>query len=183
MEITTGDPFGLFRHTRTYGSAQNVLVYPRAVDLPNFLVPPANLPGEGRFRRRTHQVTPNASGVRPYEWGDSFKRIHWASTARTGELMVKVFELDPASDIWVILDLERGVHVGEGDDSTEEYGVSIAASISRFFLTANRTVGFMSYGRELRRRASRSAACSSTRASSNRWRWRGRGATCRWRRW
>jgi uncharacterized protein (DUF58 family) len=147
VEVTTGDPFGLFRHTRSYGGAQNVLVYPRAVDLPNFIVPPANLPGEGRFRRRTHQVTPNASGVRPYESGDSFNRIHWASYARTGDLMVKVFELDPASDIWVLLDLERGVHVGEGDDSTEEYGVSIAASISRFFLTANRTVGFMSFGR------------------------------------
>jgi uncharacterized protein (DUF58 family) len=147
VTITTGDPFGLFRRTRTYGSAQNVLVYPRAVELPGFFVPPANLPGEGRFRRRTHQVTPNASGVRAYEWGDSFNRIHWSSTARTGELMVKVFELDPASDIWIVLDLQRDVHVGEGDDSTEEYAVSIAASVSRFFLTANRTVGFMSYGR------------------------------------
>ena len=147
VEVTTGDPFGLFRHTRAFGNAQNILVYPRAVDLPAFFVPPANLPGEGRFRRRTHQVTPNASGVRPYASGDSFNRIHWASTARTGEIMVKVFELDPASDIWVIVDLERGVHAGEGDDSTEEYAVSIAASVSRFFLTANRTVGFMSFGR------------------------------------
>jgi uncharacterized protein (DUF58 family) len=147
VEVTTGDPFGLFRHTRAFGNAQNILVYPRAVDLPAFFVPPANLPGEGRFRRRTHQVTPNASGVRPYASGDSFNRIHWASTARTGEIMVKVFELDPASDIWVVLDLQRGIHVGDGDDSTEEYAVSIAASVSRFFLTANRTVGFMSYGR------------------------------------
>lgn len=147
VEITTGDPFGLFRHTRAFGRAQNVLVYPRAVELPNFFVPPANLPGEGRFRRRTHYVTPNASGVRQYEFGDSFNRIHWSSTARTGELMVKIFELDPASDIWVILDLQRGVHAGEGDDSTEEYGVRIAASVSRFFLTANRSVGFLSFGR------------------------------------
>jgi uncharacterized protein (DUF58 family) len=145
--VTTGDPFGLFRHTRTYGRVQNVLVYPRAVELPNFSVPAANLPGEGRFRRRTHYVTPNASGVREYEFGDSFNRIHWPSTARTGDLMVKIFELDPASDIWVILDLERGVHAGEGDDSTEEYGVRIAASIARYFLTANRSVGFMSFGR------------------------------------
>ena len=61
--------------------------------------------------------------------------------------MVKIFELDPASDIWVILDLQRSVHAGEGDDSTEEYAVSIAASVSRFFLTANRSVGFMSFGR------------------------------------
>ena len=147
VEVTTGDPFGLFRHTRAFGNAQNSLVYPRAVDLPAFFVPPANLPGEGRFRRRTHQVTPNASGVRPYASGDSFNRIHWASTARTGEIMVKVFELDPASDIWIVVDLQRGIHVGEGDDSTEEYAVNIAASVARFFLTANRTVGFMSYGR------------------------------------
>ena len=147
VEVTTGDPFGLFRHTRAFGNAQNILVYPRAVDLPAFFVPPANLPGEGRFRRRTHQVTPNASGVRPYASGDSFNRIHWASTARTGEIMVKVFELDPASDIWIVVDLQRGIHVGEGDDSTEEYAVNIAASVARFFLTANRTVGFMSYGR------------------------------------
>lgn len=147
VTVTTGDPFGMFRHTRSFGRGQNVLVYPRALELPRFSVPPANLPGEGRFRRRTHYVTPNAAGVRPYEFGDSFNRIHWGSTARTGELMVKLFELDPASDVWVILDLQRDVHVGSGDDSTEEYGVRIAASVARYFLSANRTVGFMSYGR------------------------------------
>jgi len=147
VEVTTGDPFGLFHHTRTFGMPQNVLVYPRATELPNFSVPAANLPGEGRFRRRTHYVTPNASGVRPYEYGDSFNRIHWGSTAHTGDLMVKIFELDPASDIWVILDLHRDVHVGEGDDSTEEYGVRISASVARYFLTANRSVGFMTFGR------------------------------------
>jgi uncharacterized protein (DUF58 family) len=147
IEVTTGDPFGLFRHTRTYGRASNVLVYPRAAELPNFFVPPASLPGEGRFRRRTHYVTPNASGVRPYEYGDSFNRIHWPSTARTGDLMVKIFELDPASDIWIILDLNRDVHLGEGDDSTEEHAVRIAASVGRYFLTANRSVGYMAFGR------------------------------------
>ena len=112
-------------------------------------MPPANLPGEGRFRKRTHYVTPNASGIRNYEPGDSFNRIHWPTTARTGELMVKLFELDPASDIWVILDLDKSVHVGEGDEGTEEYAVKIAASIARFFLVANRSVGFISYGKQL----------------------------------
>jgi uncharacterized protein (DUF58 family) len=126
-----------------------VLVYPQATELPNFYVPPANLPGEGRFRKRTHYVTPNASGVRQYEPGDSFNRIHWPTTARTGQLMVKLFELDPASDIWIILDLEKDVHLGSGEESTEEYAVKIAASIARFFLVANRSVGFISYGKKL----------------------------------
>src|SRR5512141_2171269 len=149
VTVTTGDPFGMFRHTRTFGRAQNVLVYPRAIELPRFSVPPANLPGEGRFRRRTHYVTPNAAGVRPYEFGDSFNRIHWPSTARTGELMVKLFELDPASDIWIVLDLDKSVHAGSGEDSTEEYGVKIAASVARYFLVANRSVGFITYGNKL----------------------------------
>ena len=149
ISITTGDPFGFFKYTKRYGRPQNILVYPQATELPNFYVPPANLPGEGRFRRRTHYVTPNASGVRNYEPGDSFNRIHWPSTARTGQLMVKLFELDPASDIWVILDLDKSVHVGEGDEGTEEFAVQIAASIARYFLVANRSVGFISFGKRL----------------------------------
>ena len=48
--ITTGDPFGFFKYTKRYGRPQNILVYPQATELPNFYVPPANLPGEGRFR-------------------------------------------------------------------------------------------------------------------------------------
>jgi hypothetical protein len=148
VQVTSGDPFGLFRVSRRFGERQPVLVYPRALDLPRFYVPPANLPGDTRFRRRTHTITPNAAGVRPYAEGDSFSRIHWLSTARTGQIMVKLFELDPASDIWIVLDLDRRSHYGEGDDGTEEQSVRIAASVARFFLNANRAVGFVAYGRD-----------------------------------
>ncbi len=148
VRVTTGDLFGLFRRSQTYGRRQHVLVYPRAIELPNFEAPPALLPGEGRFRRPTQQITPNASSVRDYRPGDSFNRIHWRTTARTNALMVKLFELDPASDIWVVLDLHRAVQAGEGDDSTEEHGVRIAASIARFFLLANRSVGFLAFGHD-----------------------------------
>ena len=150
LTVTAVDPFGIFRRSRTFGEAQQILVYPPVVDLPHFQAPPANLPGEGRFRRRTHYITPNAAGVREYAPGDAFNRIHWRSTARTGELMVKTFELDPASDIWVILDLERRVHVGSGNDSTEEYAVRIAASVARHYIVANRPAGLMQFGRDLR---------------------------------
>ncbi|MFN0146705.1 MAG: DUF58 domain-containing protein [Dehalococcoidia bacterium] len=150
LRITSSDPFGIFRRTREFGGQQQILVYPPVVELPHFQAPPANLPGEGRFRRRTHYVTPNASGVREYAPGDAFNRIHWRSTARTGELMVKTFELDPASDIWVVVDLEQRTHAGSGDESTEEYAVRVAASIGRHYLVQNRSVGMISFGRDLR---------------------------------
>jgi uncharacterized protein (DUF58 family) len=149
LTIASGDPFGLFRMTRTYGQASSIIVYPGFIDLPYFTVPPANLPGEGRFRKRTHYVTPNAAGVRDYEYGDSLSRIDWKSTARQRKLMVKMFELDPASDIWIALDLQSSVQAGSGDESTEEYAVKIAASVARFFLNANRNVGFMAFGDRL----------------------------------
>jgi len=150
VRVTTGDPFGIFRRVRKVGGRGQILVYPPVFDLPHFAAPPANLPGEGRFRRRTYYVTPNAGGIREYAPGDGFNRIHWKSTARTGEIMVKTFELDPASDIWVILDLERRVHAGRDDESTEEYGVRVAGSVARHFLLANRPVGLISFGRDLR---------------------------------
>ena len=150
VRVSTGDPFGLFRASKIFGRPHQVLVYPRALDLQRFDVPPANLPGEGRFRRPTFYLTPNASGVRDYQPGDGLNRIHWRTTARRQELMVKLFELDPASDVWVVLDLQEAVHAGSGDESTEEYGVRIAASIARYFLVGNRNVGYLAYGRRLR---------------------------------
>lgn len=149
VTVTSGDPFGLFRMSRSYGHAASVIVYPGFIDLPHFTVPPANLPGEGRFRKRTHYVTPNAAGVRDYEYGDSLNRIDWKSTARMGKLMVKMFELDPASDIWIVMDLQGSVQAGAVDESTEEYAVKIAASVARFFLNANRNVGYMAFGERL----------------------------------
>ena len=150
VRVTASDPFGFFHFTRTFGDTTTLLVYPNAPDLPNFYIPPANLPGEGRIRRRTHNVTPNVAGVRPYEPGDSFNRVHWPATAHRGQPMVKIFELDPASDIWIVLDLERKPHVGEDEEGTEEMAVSVAASIGRYFLNAHRSVGMISFGDDLR---------------------------------
>jgi uncharacterized protein (DUF58 family) len=149
VTVSSGDPFGIFRFTRSFGHPRSILVYPKALDLTSFYLPPAQLTGEKRLRRVTHHITPNAAGIRPYEFGDSFSRIHWPSTARTGELMVKLFEMDPASDVWLVLDMEKRVHAGEGEKSTEEYAVRIAASVARYFFRANRSIGLIAFDGKL----------------------------------
>ncbi len=148
IRITTGDPFGLFRFSRTYGERQPLMVLPQPEELPYFWAPSAQLPGEGTVRQRTHYVTPNAAGIREYHPGDSYNRIHWPSTARLGRLVVKTFEMDPASNIWVVLDLHKDVQAGAGDESTEEYGVRIASSLAYHFLGENSMIGLLAHGRE-----------------------------------
>jgi len=148
IRITSGDPFGLFRMTRKYGEKQRLVILPQPEELPYFWVPAAQLPGEGVVHKRTHYVTPNASGIREYYPGDSYNRIHWKSTARLGRPMVKTFEMDPTSNIWIVLDLDQYVQAGEGDESTEEYGVRIAASLAYHFMQSNRMIGLMMDGAE-----------------------------------
>ncbi|MXX79657.1 MAG: DUF58 domain-containing protein [Chloroflexi bacterium] len=149
ITVRSSDPFDIFSRELRFGHRRGLVVYPRALELPRYSAPPANLPGEGRFRRRTHYVTPNASGIRDYEAGDSVNRIHWKSSLRTGSLKVKTFELDPASHLWVVLDLSSQDHVGSGDDATIETAVTVAASVVRLFINQSRSVGLMMFGERL----------------------------------
>jgi uncharacterized protein (DUF58 family) len=170
LTLVSGDPFGLFRTSRRLQdpAETSFLVYPAIVDVPAFAPLVGYLPGGETMRRRTHYVTTNVSGVRDYAPGDSFNRIHWPSSARTGRLISKEFELDPTADIWLFLDLERAAHTElgwarmraqsetrlpwepAGPDltlmpSTVEYGVTIVASLAKHFISQDRAVGFLSY--------------------------------------
>ena len=90
---------------------------------------------------RTLQTTPLATTVRPYAPGDSMNRIHWRSTARHGEIQVKEFDLEQTADAWIILDLQRSIQTGRGEESTTEAAIRAAASIADKALTENRAVG------------------------------------------
>ena len=165
--LTSGDPLGLFRFAREIPETVSLVVTPAVVDIPQFSPPTGYLPGGEAVHRRTPYVTASVSGVRDYEPGDSFNRIHWPSSARTGRLISKEFELDPLADVWVFLDMYGDAHAEapwteedtdqplpwltrraekiELPPSTVEYGVTIAASLANHFLQADREVGFLSH--------------------------------------
>lgn len=174
--ITTsgGDPLGLFERRRSFRQTSAIVVYPAVVPLHGLPPPRGPLPGGDTLRRRTHQITPNAAGVRDYVPGDSFARIHWPSTARKDQLIVKEFELDPMSNVWIFLDMEESVqaatrgtgrngkHRAGSDEtekplwrriqdfrlipSTEEYGVTAAASLANASIRERYAVGLVAYG-------------------------------------
>jgi uncharacterized protein (DUF58 family) len=170
VTVITGDPFGLFLFQRRINDTMRaIVVYPATVDLPIFAPARGQLAGGEALQRRTHHITTNVAGTREYAPGDSFNRIHWRSTARMERLIVKEFELDPTADVWVYLDLERAVHAQQAyaetwrehdlawlwwssaqwrlPPSTEEYSVTIAASVAKYFLRHQRAVGFVAYAR------------------------------------
>jgi len=170
VTLTSGDPFGLFKMQRELPQTSSIVVYPAIVEIPFFATPSGHLPGGDALRRRTHYVTTNVRGVRDYAPGDSFNRIHWPSTARKERLIVKEFELDPLADIWLFLDMDRSVQAElewepvfdrrepallwarrprlELAPSTEEYAVTITASLAKHFLVRDRAVGLVTYAQQ-----------------------------------
>ena len=163
--LLSGDPFGLFPAARYLAERQHVIILPMTLPLTSFSVPSGRRAGGEALRERTHQVTPNAAGVRDYAPGDGFHRIHWRSTARRGRLIVKEFELDPMADAWLVVDASRVAHwslraapspnvrprflpeAATLAPSSLEYAVTAAASIGLYLLARGQSVGLMASGR------------------------------------
>src|SRR5947209_4127832 len=143
VTATSGDPFGLFRRRIVLAPQSELLVLPQVLPISNFALFTGGLPGRGRSSQRALHTTTNATTIRDYTVGDALNRIHWRSSAHYNKLMVKEFDLDPAMDAWIFLDLHDAVQAGEGEHSTEEYSVTIAASIAAYLLRQDLSLGMI----------------------------------------
>ena len=136
-------------------------------EIKSFLFPPGLLPGGQVIRRKSSDITPHAAGVREYVHGDAMKRIHWPTSIRRNQLMVKEFEQDPQAEVWLYLDSQKDVHFEKPHQydevsvesmlfgrrpkfqlppSTLEYSISITASLAHYFIAQRRAVGYVSAG-------------------------------------
>ena len=146
--LRTSDPFGLFEVTVRHEQTQEIVIHP-----PIYTALPVPLPmgsgsGELRSLRRREQALVNVSSVRDYRPNDPLKHIHWPSTAKHGDLLVRQFDEDSGGDVWILVDLFQPAQVGRGRDGTEEHAVLLAASLAAKALAVNRPVGLVAYGDE-----------------------------------
>ncbi len=167
-ELISGDPFGLFNISRTIHSKNHLLVYPRISELNRFPLLPADIAGSTSLMQHTTHPTPQAAGVREYTPGDPLSRVHWPTTVRRNKLMVKEFDEDSQSSVWLILDAQKGKYYREKQDiepvsdrnyismirakkyrlpqDSFEYAVSITASLANYSIKKNFPVGFACVG-------------------------------------
>ena len=146
LVVRSADPFGLFPNSREFQGAERLLVYPRAVPIPDFAMAHLNLSGDAGDRRRTHLVSPHVSSIRDYVAGDSMSRIHWPSTARQSRLMVKLFDQGEAGEVWIVFDQHASTVAGRDAESADEYGATIAVSAVEKYLGMQLPAGYVSYG-------------------------------------
>jgi uncharacterized protein (DUF58 family) len=130
LTVEVSDPFGLVRLTRTLQGTTSLTVTPRVVPLPSAALGGAlDNSGESRPRSfaagRAEDVT-----VREYRRGDDLRRVHWRSSARIGELMVRREEQPWQARATIVLDNRAAAHRGAGVASSFETAVTAAASVA-----------------------------------------------------
>jgi uncharacterized protein (DUF58 family) len=130
LSLRMTDPFGLCELTRSFPSTDHLVVIPQVVPLPSVRLA-GEYSGSGDSRARSVSVHgEDDAATREYRHGDDLRRVHWRSTARVGELMVRREEQPWESRATVLLDTRTHAHRGEGPTASFEWAVSAAASIA-----------------------------------------------------
>jgi uncharacterized protein (DUF58 family) len=129
--LLVDDPLGLSRLELPVPAAGAVLVRPRIPQL-GLLFSDAGSRGDGGRRqpvRRPSGLEPH--GVREYVEGEPLRAVHWATSARRGQLMVRELEDAPRDSVAVLLDVERSSIAGPPGDSSLDDAVRAAAGLVR----------------------------------------------------
>jgi uncharacterized protein (DUF58 family) len=130
LRVRTADPFGMCERDLSLEGTDHLVVIPVVEPLP---VLPLNDQSPGSSDNRPSSLATGGDDdirTREYRHGDPINRIHWRSTARRGELMVRQEESPRQSRATVLLDVRAGAHRGPGPESSLEWAVSACASMS-----------------------------------------------------
>ena len=130
--------------------ATTVVVHPRLVALDGLFSGAGTVGGDGRrlLLRRTAGF--DFHSVREYEQGESLRRVHWPTSARRGQLMVKELEDSPRDSVVVLLDCDPVGAAGEPPDSSFDAAVRAAGSILQLYARRGRTATLVTTGSDRR---------------------------------
>jgi len=129
LRVGRRDPFGLARVQRTFGGVERVWVYPK-------LHPIAAVPvGSSRNLDGLSEKVPHGSStfdsLREYVMGDDLRHVHWRTSARIGELMVRERVDTSRPRIAVLIDDRSAAHTGDSFEDVCEAAASVAAAALR----------------------------------------------------
>ena len=129
LSVRLTDPFGLCELARSFASSDELVVTPVLFPLPAVRLG-GDWTGGGDAASRSVAVSgSDDAATREYRHGDDLRKVHWKSTARTGELMVRREEQPFQSRATLLLDGRVEAHRGDGPGSSFEYAVSAVGSI------------------------------------------------------
>ncbi|MGB2875834.1 MAG: DUF58 domain-containing protein [Gaiellaceae bacterium] len=125
------DPLGFDRIEEPLSAPGALLVYPRLVELDSLFSESGAYARDGRRLLLRRPTGFDLHSVREYERGESLRKVHWRSTAKRGQLMVKELEDAPRDEVAVVLDADASAVVGESFELQVQSAGSILLAHAR----------------------------------------------------
>lgn len=126
LEVLTADPFGLAQSRTTALGTSQLIVFPRIEQIAPIALAAGHDPqATARHPNAVGRVGDDFYALRPYVVGDDLRKVHWPSTARYDELVVRQHELPWQERTTVLLDVRSYSHTA----ASFELAVSAAASV------------------------------------------------------
>jgi uncharacterized protein (DUF58 family) len=145
--IRSADLFGVFPRLHQDGQVTPLIVYPRVFTLDELGLPADRPFGERKGGNRLFEDPLRVAGLRDYRPGDPLRRIDWKATARSGDLISRVYEPSATQQLYVILNIDTLEHAWEGYLKEDlERTVSTAASVAVWAAGARFAVGLLANG-------------------------------------
>jgi uncharacterized protein (DUF58 family) len=150
LSVRLTDPFGLVELTRSFSGVDDLVVTPVVTPLPAVRLGGDWTSGGDAVSRAVSTTGHDDAATREYRDGDDLRKVHWRSTARVGELMVRREEQPFTSRGTLLIDTRSAAHRGQGPGSSLEWAVSGVASIGVALLRSGYSLRLMSdTGQEL----------------------------------
>ena len=145
--LVIGDHLGLESISLTADPAgAAVVVHPRLVELQTLFSDAGRLGGAGRRLLLRRPAGFDFHSVREYTQGESLRRVHWPTTARRGQLMVKEFEDTPRDTVVVLLDCDPAGASGQSPESSFDAAVRAAGSVLKVHAARGRKATLVTSG-------------------------------------
>jgi uncharacterized protein (DUF58 family) len=151
LQLASAFPLGIARRRRQLSKgSQQLLVYPATFAIADLPILPSS-----RTHREAGETISIAGGseeffgIREYRSGDSIRKVHWPSSARRNQLVVKEMEVRVCAQVTLLIDLYEPAHAGKGAEHSLEYAVKIAASLCRHILERQHQARLIGHGERL----------------------------------
>lgn len=148
LMLESGDLFGLHRRFKVVTEPHFVMVYPKVIPLSGYELSSRRPIGEIRMTHRLFEDPTRMAGVREYQRGDSFNRIHWKATARTGELHSRIYDPSTVAGATIILDFHLKMYPAQGEPHRSELAITTVASLANAICQMGQQIGLVTNGRD-----------------------------------
>ena len=148
LMLESGDLFGLHRRYKVVTEPHFVMVYPKVIPLSGYDLSSRRPIGEIRMAHRLFEDPTRLAGVREYQRGDSFNRIHWKATASTGKLHSRIYDPSTVAGATIILDFHKDMYPAQGEPHRSELAITTVASLANAVCQMGQQIGLVTNGRD-----------------------------------